>query len=87
MHELSKQVSNYRSLKRTIADLEQKLKEVEHEIKEYMGDQEEVVVDGTVIRWRSFTQSRFDVSGFKNQHEAMYEQFLVEVQVRRFQIT
>lgn len=86
MHEISKQVSNYRSLKRSITEMEQKIKEIEGQIKEYMGDQEEIIVDGAVIRWKTVQQNRFDVTEFKTQHEALYEQFLKESEVKRFQI-
>ncbi len=87
MHELSKLVTDYKSLKKSIADLEQKLKGIEEEIKNYMGENEEINVDGIVVRWKNITQNRFDSTAFKNQHIALYEQFLVETKMRRFQIS
>lgn len=87
MHELSKQVADYKSLKRTVTELEEKLKAVEDEIKAYMGEQEELAVDGYTVRWKKFQQSRFDTTEFRNQHTALYEQFVKQSEVRRFTIT
>ncbi len=87
MHQLARQVSDYKSLKRTIADLEEKLKQTENEIKAFMGDTEEIVVDGDTVRWKKYEQTRFDSAAFKEQHEAMYRQFTVTTQSRRFTIT
>lgn len=87
MHELSKQVADYKSLKRTVTELEEKLKAVEDEIKAYMGEQEELTVDGYTVRWKKFQQSRFDTTEFRNQHTALYEQFVKQSEIRRFTIT
>lgn len=87
MHELAKQVADYKSLKRTISDLEEKLKVIEDEIKGYMGDAEELSVDGDTVRWKRYEQSRFDTTGFREQHPALYEQFVKKLETRRFTIT
>lgn len=87
MHELSEQIADYKSLKRTVTELEEKIKTVEDEIKSYMGDEEELAVDGYIVRWKKFQQSRFDTTGFRNQHSALYEQFLKQSEVRRFTVT
>ena len=87
MHELSKQIADYRSLKTTITDLTKKLEILEDEIKMYMGGQEEIVVDGTTIRWKTVLQNRFDTTEFRKQHTALYEQFLKQSETRRFTVT
>jgi predicted phage-related endonuclease len=87
MHELSKQVADYRSLKATMKQLEEKLTEVEDEIKAHMGDQEEVSVDGFTVRWKKVQQNRFDSTEFRKQHTALYEQYLRQSETRRFTIT
>ena len=87
MHEMSKKVADYRSLKRTLKDLEQKLTEMEDEIKAYMGDQEEMILDGQTVRWKKIVQNRFDTTEFRQQHAALYEQFLKPSETRRFTVT
>ena len=87
MHELSKQVIDYQSLKKTLSDLTQKLEAIESEIKFYMGEQEEMNVDGVTVRWTKITQNRFDTTTFKQQHTALYEQFLKQIETRRFTVT
>ncbi len=87
MHEIAKQVSDYKSLKTTIKDLESKLGEIEAVIKAYMGDIEELYVDGTVVRWKTVRQNRFDTTAFRAQHTALYEQFLTQNETRRFTVT
>ncbi|MDR1688424.1 MAG: hypothetical protein LBS21_07415 [Clostridiales bacterium] len=87
MHELAKQVADYKSLKNTIKDLEQKLTEITDEIKAYMGDNEEIVVDGTFVRWKTVKQNRFDTTEFSKQHPVLYEQFLKQNEFKRFTVT
>lgn len=87
MHALSKQIADYKSLKRTLSELEEKLKIIEDGIKEYMGEQEEILVDGYTVRWKRVQQSRFDTTEFRNQHTALYEQYLKQSETRRFTIT
>ncbi len=86
MHEIAKQVAKYKSLKTSIKDLEFQLTEAENTIKAYMGDMEELQVDGTTIRWKTVAQNRFDTAAFKAQHEALYERFLIHGETRRFTI-
>jgi predicted phage-related endonuclease len=87
MHEIAKQVADYTSLKKTMNELAQKLEAVEGEIKAYMGEQEELVVDGVTVRWKKIMQNRFDAAEFKRQHTALYEQFLKQGEIRRFTVT
>ncbi len=87
MHPLSKQVSEYKSLKRSIKELEDRLDAVETEIKDFLGEQEDVVVDGYDVRWKKYLQSRFDSATFKKVHEALYEQFVIKTETRRFTIS
>ncbi len=87
MHAISKQVADYRSLKATMKDLGQKLDDLEKEIKDYMGEREEVLVDGYTVRWKTVAQNRFDTASFRKQHEALYEQFVITGETRRFTVT
>ncbi|MDR1691900.1 MAG: hypothetical protein LBR72_00940 [Oscillospiraceae bacterium] len=87
MHEIAKQVAEYKSLKTSIKDLEFRLNEVEAVIKAYMGDIEELMVDGTKVRWKTVAQNRFDTAAFRARHEALYEAFLVRSETRRFTVT
>ncbi|MDR1668750.1 MAG: hypothetical protein LBR76_02185 [Oscillospiraceae bacterium] len=86
MHEIAKQVAEYKSLKTSIKDLEFQLSEIEGVIKAYMGDMEELQVDGTTVRWKTVAQNRFDTASFKAQHEALYERFLIRGETRRFTV-
>jgi len=87
MHELSKQIADYKSLKTTISDLTRKLEGIEDAIKAYMGEREELVADGTTVRWKKITQNRFDTAAFRERHAALYEQFIKQSETRRFTVT
>ena len=87
MHELSKILADYKSLKATIGDLSKKAAELEDEIKNYMGETEELSVDGATVRWKKIQQSRFDTTEFRKKHAALYEQFLKQNTIRRFTVT
>jgi predicted phage-related endonuclease len=87
MHALSKQVAGYLSLKASMKQLDEKLAEIEGEIKAYMGEQEEITVDGHIIRWKKITQNRFDNTAFRQQHASLYEQFMTASETRRFTVT
>jgi len=87
MHELSKQVTDYKSLRHSIAEIEERLTAVENEIKAHMGNNEEMIVDGNTVRWKKYAQTRFDTTAFKNGHAALYEQYLRRSESRRFTVT
>jgi predicted phage-related endonuclease len=87
MDNITKQVNDYKSLKTTIKDFEHKLKSIEDEIKNHMGDEEELIVGGNTIRWKKVTTNRFDTTAFSEQHPVLYEQFLKQSESRRFTVT
>ncbi|MCL2697713.1 MAG: hypothetical protein FWE74_06500 [Oscillospiraceae bacterium] len=87
MDNITKQVNDYKSLKTTIKDLEQRLKAIEGEIKNYMGDEEELIVGGNTVRWKRIVLNKFDVTEFNAQHPVLYEQFLKQSESRRFTVT
>ncbi|MCL1824260.1 MAG: hypothetical protein FWG44_08680 [Oscillospiraceae bacterium] len=87
MDNLSKHVDDYKSLKTTIKDFEQKLKSIEEKIKSQMGDKEEIIVNGNTIRWKTIVQNRFDTTAFNEKHPVLYEEFLKQSESKRFTIT
>ena len=87
MNELARQVVDYKSLKRTISELEDKLKALEDSIKAYMGDTEELRVGGDTVRWKRYEMSRFDTTDFRERHPVLYQQFLRKIESRRFTVT
>lgn len=87
MENLSKYVNDYKSLKVTIKDFEQKLKEIESKIKECMGDEDEIIVNGNTVRWKTVVQNRFDTTAFNDQHPVLYEEFLKQSESKRFTVT
>ncbi len=52
-----------------------------------MGDREELMVDGTKIRWTTYTANRLDAAALREQEPDVYARYLKPVSGRRFSIT
>lgn len=65
-------------------ELEEKIKVLQDEIKEDMGDLEEVETDNFIIRWTKTISNRFDTTTFKKEQKALYDQYLTSSESRRF---
>ena len=68
--ELRTKLYEYRELRAKIAELKEAMEQVEDAIKAHMGDREELMVDGTKIRWTTYTANRLDAAALRDQEQA-----------------
>ena len=80
-------LNEYKMLRQKMAELQNHLEQVEDSIKSFLGDQEEWTVDGIQVKWTRYIARRFDVSAFKKEHAAIYEQYVRQMESRRFSVT
>ena len=85
--ELRTKLYEYRELRAKIAELKEAMEQVEDAIKAHMGDREELMVDGTKIRWTTYTANRLDAAALRDQEPDVYARYLKPVSGRRFSIT
>ena len=85
--ELHQKLEAYKEAKARIREWEAALSALEDDIKGYMGEKEELMVEGIQVRWTPYTVSRFDTASFKREHKALYEAYLKTAASRRFSVT
>ena len=86
MKELNKKVHELKELKMTVEHLNEKIKDIENDIKAEMTERNEYELHGSdwKITWKEVSTNRFNQSNFKSAHPDLFEQFLVESSSRRF---
>lgn len=67
-------------------DIQKQIDVLEAEIKQDMGDTEQVDTGNYKITWQVIRSGRFDSKAFKAAHEKLYTQFLKQAVTRRFTI-
>ena len=85
--ELRKSLEDYRELKTRIAELQEAADAIEAAVKEHMGEDEELCVEGIRVHWTRYTENRFDTATFRREHPAMYENYIRRSERRRFSVT
>ncbi len=85
--ELRAKLTEYRELRLKIAELKEAMEEAEEAIKAHMGSREELLVDGTRIRWTTYTANRLDTTALREQEPDVYARYLKPVSGRRFSVT
>lgn len=85
-NELHEKLKAYQELKELLSEVKDELDNIESEIKDHMGEQEEIKVMGITVKWTKYTTSRFDSKVFQVEHKAMYDQYIKNTQARRFQV-
>ncbi len=86
-NELRERLAEYRELKAQLARTQAALEETEQAIKAHMGEREELLFEGTRIRWTYYDSCRFDTAAFRQAHEELYRQFCKTTRSRRFTVT
>ena len=84
--ELDSIVSELRSVKNLIAELEKRSEFLTDQLKfEMVESGEEVLTgDGWKASWKNVVSNRFDSKSFKKEHFDLYESFLQKVTTTRF---
>lgn len=85
-NELKSRLNEYREYKALLNELQDAIAALEDDIKAYMGEQEEISVEGINVRWKRYELKRFDSKTFKAEHAAMYEQYIKTTEARRFSV-
>ncbi len=84
--ELQKALEQYKQYKQAKQEAEKALKLIEEAIKKHMGDKEEITCEGVTIRWKSYEQSRFDTTSFKQEHKVLYNKYCKKISAKRFAV-
>ena len=78
--------NDYRENKRLIEELEAMNDSIKADILAIMGDRETVTEGAAKATNKSVTSSRFDSSGFKKSHPALFTQYSTETSYKRFTV-
>lgn len=84
--ELRTKLNEYRDYKTMLNELQDAMSAIEDDIKSYMGEQEELNVEGVKVRWTRYQSTRFDSKTFKAEYAAMYEQYTKTTEAHRFTV-
>lgn len=84
--ELTTKVKELKNLMALIEEAEEEAEKLKEQIKEYMGDREEVRAGEYKIIYKAVTTSRFDSGSFKKAMPDLYERFTRQTKTRRFTV-
>ena len=86
--ELEKKVAEYKEFKAMLREAQAEVDRLEEELKKELAKKkvDELAVGDSVVRYTPFVQKRFDSKGFKVANPDVYEQFVREVEGRRFSV-
>ena len=66
--------------------LEQEQKQIDQEVKMYMGSHETAICEGFKVSWQSVTSSRLDTKRIKVEQPELYREYLTESTSRKFTV-
>ena len=78
--------NEYRENKRLIEELEAMNDSIKSDILAIMGERETVTEGAAKATNKTVTSSRFDSTGFKKSHPALYTQYSTETSYKRFTV-
>lgn len=78
--------NDYRENKRLIEELEAMNDSIKADILAIMGERETVTEGAAKATNKTVTSSRFDSTGFKKSHPALYTQYSTETSYKRFTV-
>ena len=78
--------NEYRENKRLIEELEAMNDSIKADILAIMGERETVTEGAVKATNKTVTSSRFDSTGFKKSHPALYTQYSTETSYKRFTV-
>lgn len=84
--QLKEKLNDYMEYKRMLNELKDCINSIEEDIKDFMGSDEEVNINGIKISNKKYTQNRFDSSKFKKEHQDIYDSYLKQISCTRFSI-
>ena len=86
--DLAMKVAQYNEYKALMKEAEAEVARLEAELKKEMERKkvDEMVVGDFKVRWTPMVSKRFDSKGFKAAEPEMYEQWVKEIESRRFSV-
>lgn len=78
--------TEYRENKRLIEELEAMNDSIKADIIAIMGDRETVTEGATKATLKTVTSSRFDSTGFKKSHPALFNEYSTQTSYKRFTV-
>lgn len=67
-----------------IKAMEAEKKALEQEVKDYMGEKEELTTKTYIVKWTKYSSNKFDTKAFQNDRPKVYEKYLKQTETRRF---
>lgn len=86
INEIKAKAAELKELKAMQEELAAEISAIEDEIKQAMGDQEQIIAGGYKITWKAVTSSRFDSTAFKKANPELAAQYTKTTTTRRFTI-
>ena len=87
INEIKAKAAELKELKAMQEELAAEISAIEDEIKQAMGDQEQIIAGGYKITWKAVTSSRFDSTAFKKVLPELYKAYTKQTTSRRFTIS
>ena len=84
IHELESKARELQELKRMQEELTAEIESIQDEIKQHMGDQEQITAGAFRISWKPVTSSRLDGKALKAALPEIAARFTVTSTARRF---
>lgn len=85
----SEYVENIKELQRTkklIKDLEEQSKDIENNIKAYLGENESALAGEFIVNWKNYSRSSIDSKKLKADDPNLYEKYIKTSSYRKFEI-
>lgn len=80
-------IAEYRELRAKVGPIEDRMRQIEHEIKTAMGDASTATIGRDVVAtWTTTTRERVDTKALKNEHPEIARKVTVTSTVRTFKI-
>lgn len=85
-NKILKKLEEYGEYKRMLNEIKDCMTALESEIKDFVGETEETIVNGIKIVNKAYTQNRFDSTRFKKEHSDIYNDYLKQINCKKFSV-
>lgn len=86
IYDVEKAAKEIREYQRMIDEITVQMDDLKNQIKEYMGDETELIAGEYKIKWTPVSSNRFDQKSFKDDHPDIFEMYQKVTESRRFTI-
>lgn len=85
-NEMIAKAHELKELKRMAEEIAAEIASIEKDLKDAMGDADQIIAGEYKIRWTKVTSNRFDSSAFKKEMPDLYARYTKQSESRRFSI-